>query len=53
MGARIETVVDEESGLAIRARMFYVGDQSKVYVALDILYGMRVLNPNMAVVLRD
>jgi hypothetical protein len=53
MGARIETIVDEESGLAIRARMFYVGDQSKVYVALDILYGLRVLNPNMAVVMRD
>jgi len=53
MGARIETVVDEGSGLALRARMFYVGDQSKVYVALDILYGLRVLNPNMAVVLRD
>jgi hypothetical protein len=53
MGARIETVVDEESGIALRARMFYVGDQSKVYVALDVLYGYRVLNPNMAVVLRD
>lgn len=53
MGARIETVVDDESGIALRARMFYVGDQSKVYVALDVLFGLRVLNPNMAVVLRD
>lgn len=52
-GAKIETVVDENTGLAIRSRMFYVGDTSRVYVALDILYGLETLNENMAVVLRD
>lgn len=52
-GARIETVVDDISGLALRSRMWYVGDTSRVYVALDVLYGMKTLDPNMAVVLRD
>jgi len=52
-GARMETVVDETSGIALRSRFFYVGDTSRVYVALDVLYGMTTLDPNMAVVLRD
>lgn len=52
-GAKIETVVDEITGLAIRSRMFYVGDTSRVYVALDILYGIKTLDPNLAVLLRD
>jgi len=53
LGAKIETAVDEDSGLAIRSRMFYVGDASRVYVALDILYGLKTLEPNAAVILRD
>lgn len=53
LGARIETVADPITGLAIRSRVFYVGDTSRVYVALDILYGLKTLDPNMAVVMRD
>jgi hypothetical protein len=49
LGARIESVVDPLTGLALRSRLFYVGDTSTVYVALDILYGIKTLDPNLAV----
>jgi len=49
LGARVETVVDPITGLAIRSRLFYDGDTSAVYVALDVLYGLKTLNPNLAV----
>jgi hypothetical protein len=49
IGARIESIVDPKSGLAVRSRVFYVGDTSKVYVAMDVLYGVKTLNRNMAV----
>ena len=49
LGARIATVADPITNLALRSRMFYVGNDSKVYVALDVLYGVKVLNPNLAV----
>jgi len=48
-GAEIETVVDEVSGVALRARMFYDGATATNYVALDALYGIQVLDPMMAV----
>jgi len=48
LGARVESVVDPRTGLALRARMFYVGDTSKVYVALDVLYGVKLLDPKLA-----
>lgn len=53
LGARVDTATDEKTGLAIRSRMFYVGDTSRIYVALDVLYGLTTLDPNMAVVMRD
>ncbi len=49
LGARIESVVDPITGLALRSRMFYDGNNSKVVVALDVLYGVKTLNQNMAV----
>jgi hypothetical protein len=49
LGARIATVADPVTNLALRSRMFYLGDTSKVYVALDVLYGVKTLNPNLAV----
>ena len=49
LGARIATVADPITNLALRSRMFYVGNDSKVYVALDVLYGVKCLNPNLAV----
>lgn len=53
LGAKMEVVIDETTGLALRSRLFYNGDQSRVYVALDILYGLTTLDENMAVVMRD
>ena len=52
LGARVETVVDPITGLAIRSRIFYEGNNSKVFVALDVLYGVKVLDPNLAVRMR-
>lgn len=53
LGAQIETVTDPQTGLSIRSRLYYEGNSSAVHVALDVLYGMKVLNPNMAVRLRN
>jgi len=52
LGAKIESVTDPITGLSLRSRIFYVGDTSKIYVSLDALYGVKVLNPNMAVRMR-
>lgn len=52
LGARVETVVDPITGLAIRSRVFYEGNNSKVFVALDVLYGIKTLDPNLAVRMR-
>lgn len=51
IGARIATVQDPLTGLTLRARLWYSGDASKVKVALDILYGVKTLDPNMASVM--
>jgi hypothetical protein len=51
-GAKVASVVDEKSGLAIRSRMWYDGDNSRVKVALDVLYGVKCLDPNLACKLR-
>lgn len=48
LGARIATITDPVTGLAIRSRVFYIGDSSLVKVALDILYGVKTLDPNLA-----
>jgi hypothetical protein len=47
-GARISTAVDPESGLAVRARVFYDGDAAELSVALDALWGVVVLNSQLA-----
>jgi len=49
LGAKVATITDPVTGLAIRSRMFYIGDSSKVVVALDVLYGVACLDPNLAV----
>jgi len=49
LGARVESVVDPITGLALRSRMYYDGDNSKVIVALDVLFGTKVLDPFMGV----
>jgi len=52
LGAQVATVTDPNTGLSIRSRMFYLGDSSKVVVALDVLYGWKTLDPNLAARLR-
>lgn len=53
LGARIATVADPVTGLSIRSRLYYDGDNSKVVVALDILYGGRALDGNLGVRVLD
>ena len=43
------TVSDPVAGLSVRARRFADGQNSKLVMALDILYGVKTLDPNMAV----
>jgi hypothetical protein len=49
LGAQVVTVIDPITGLSIRSRVYYVGNSSEVHVALDILYGVKTLDPNLAV----
>lgn len=53
LGARIATVTDPITGLALRSRLFYDGNNSKVFVALDALWGVKTLDPNLAVRARN
>lgn len=48
MGARVMTVVDEQTGLSLRLRMWYAGATGQVNVAVDALWGVAVLNPMLA-----
>jgi hypothetical protein len=48
LGARIATIADPITNLALRSRMYYVGDSSEVHVALDVLYGVKTLDGNLA-----
>lgn len=49
LGAQVRTVTDPVTGLSIRSRVYYVGNSSEVHVALDILYGVKTLDGNLAV----
>lgn len=48
LGARVKTVTDPKTGLSLRSRIYYVGNSSEVHVALDVLYGVKTLDPNLA-----
>jgi len=48
LGARIATIQDPITGLSLRSRLYYVGNSSEVHVALDVLYGVKTLDPNLA-----
>jgi len=52
LGAKIGTVADPRTNLALRSRMFYDGNNSAVYVALDVLFGIKTLDPNKGARLR-
>jgi hypothetical protein len=49
LGARIAVVSDPITNISLRSRMYYVGGSSQVEVALDVLYGVKTLDPNLAV----
>jgi hypothetical protein len=49
LGAKIASISDPITGLSLRSRMFYDADNSKVKIALDVLYGFKLLDPNLAV----
>tara|TARA_Y100000310_G_scaffold344961_1_gene460800 strand:+ start:1196 stop:2341 length:1146 start_codon:yes stop_codon:yes gene_type:complete len=53
LGANIATVSDPVTGLSLRSRVYYVGDSSEVHVALDVLYGVKTLDGNLAVRIGD
>jgi hypothetical protein len=48
LGARIAVASDPITGLALRSRLWYDGNTSKVKVGLDVLYGVKTLDPNLA-----
>lgn len=48
LGAKVATVTDPKSGVSVRSRLYYDGEDSAVYVALDVLYGVKCLDPQFA-----
>jgi hypothetical protein len=53
LGAKVVSIADPKTSLALRSRMYYVGNSSEVHVALDVLYGIQQLDGNRAVRLED
>lgn len=49
LGARVATISDPVSNLSIRSRIWYDADLSTVKIGLDALWGVKMLNPNLAV----
>lgn len=52
LGVKTASVQDPISGIAVRARIYAVGNSSEIHVAIDALWGRRTLNPNLAARLR-
>jgi len=48
-GATMGRAMDPETGLALRSSMWYEGQAADVYVRLDALWGVKVLDHNKAV----
>ena len=49
LGQEMFTQTDPNSGLSLRARIYADGDNAKVVVVLDALYGWKTLNEDLAV----
>jgi hypothetical protein len=47
LGMQVASVQDDD-GLAIRSRIYAVPNSSEIHVALDVLYGVKELNPELA-----
>lgn len=52
IGAHMATITDPRTGLSIRSRLAYIDASATVNVTLDILFGYKCIQPNMAVVAR-
>ncbi len=48
LGASIANVTDPNSGLSLRSRVYYLADSSEIRVAIDALFGVDVLDVNLA-----
>lgn len=50
LGANIFSITDPVTSLALRARLYYMPNVSEVHVAIDVLYGVKTLDPNLAAI---
>lgn len=48
-GADVTTIIDQQTGISIRARMWYEPGIDTHWVALDVLFGVQVLDTRLAV----
>lgn len=51
-GARMAVATDPRTGLSLRARVAYTDTTAKVVVTYDVLYGVKCINPKLAVIMR-
>jgi len=51
-GAQMAVITDPRTGLSLRSRLAYDDDLATVKITLDILFGVKTLDPNLAVVCR-
>lgn len=51
-GAKMATITDPRTGLSIRSRLAYDDTYAKVVITLDVLFGVKCLDPNLAVICR-
>lgn len=49
LGAAVASIQDPKTSLALRSRIYYVGNSSEIHVAIDALWGVQTLDPNLAV----
>jgi len=49
LGASVETVADPKTRLALRSTMWYEEKDAEIWVRLDALWGVQVLDPDLAV----
>lgn len=51
-GARMAVITDPRTGLSLRSRVAYTDSTATVNVTLDVLFGTKCLDPNLAVICR-
>ncbi|MBF0350908.1 MAG: hypothetical protein HQM11_07730 [SAR324 cluster bacterium] len=51
-GARMSVITDPQTNLSIRSRLSYNDSSAKVVVTLDVLFGTKCVEPNLACLLR-